>query len=155
MNPSCRSAVFRNQEEEAYLNRVDHVLMRTCQSEIARHCGGGRQAAAGAATPNAILNCLKENRDDANFDTACRKLVVSRIIQQMSDYRLNPRLVKACKLDLPKFCQHELLPDNNPAYRADSEKTFLEGRVISCLKDSFAQGKKLTKTCKRELKLTI
>ena len=40
-----------------------------------------------AGTPNAIFNCLKENKDDADFDPNCRKLVVKRIVQQMKDYR--------------------------------------------------------------------
>jgi hypothetical protein len=93
---------------------------------------------------------LQENRDDANFDTGCRKLVVRRIIQQMKDYRLNPRLQKSCRQDLPKFCSHLLLPEDKDAYKEHSERDFLEGRVISCLKDSFAQGKPLTKPCQRK-----
>lgn len=46
------------------------------------------------------------------------------------DYRLNPVLRKACKADIPKFCQ----PILNKAM-ADSE---LEGQVISCLKLKYA-----------------
>lgn len=40
-----------------------------------------------AGTPNAIINCLKENKDDADFDPNCKRLVVKRIVQQMKDYR--------------------------------------------------------------------
>lgn len=47
-----------------------------------------------------------------------------------SDYRLNPVLRKACKADIPKFCQSVL----NKA-TPDSE---LEGQVISCLKLKYA-----------------
>lgn len=47
-----------------------------------------------------------------------------------TDYRLNPVLRKACKADIPKFCQHIL----NKA-KDDIE---LEGQVISCLKLKYA-----------------
>lgn len=46
------------------------------------------------------------------------------------DYRLNPVLRKACKADIPKFCQNIL----NKA-KDDIE---LEGQVISCLKLKYA-----------------
>lgn len=47
-----------------------------------------------------------------------------------ADYRLNPVLRKACKADIPKFCQ----PILNKA-TADGE---LEGQLISCLKLKYA-----------------
>lgn len=47
-----------------------------------------------------------------------------------SDYRLNPVLRKACKADIPKFCQSVL----NKA----SDANELEGQVISCLKLKYA-----------------
>lgn len=46
------------------------------------------------------------------------------------DYRLNPVLRKACKADIPKFCQNILNKATD-----DSE---LEGQVISCLKLKYA-----------------
>lgn len=46
------------------------------------------------------------------------------------DYRLNPVLRKACKADIPKFCQPIL-----SKAMAGSE---LEGQVISCLKLKYA-----------------
>lgn len=46
------------------------------------------------------------------------------------DYRLNPVLRKACKADIPKFCQNIL----NRA----KDDTELEGQVISCLKLKYA-----------------
>lgn len=46
------------------------------------------------------------------------------------DYRLNPVLRKACKADIPKFCQSIL----NKA----TAETELEGQVVSCLKLKYA-----------------
>lgn len=52
------------------------------------------------------------------------------LLSSSIDYRLNPVLRKACKADIPKFCQSIL----NKA-KDDSE---LEGQVISCLKLKYA-----------------
>lgn len=51
-------------------------------------------------------------------------------LSSILDYRLNPVLRKACKADIPKFCQNIL---NNA--KDDNE---LEGQVISCLKLKYA-----------------
>lgn len=59
-------------------------------------------------------------------------------ISSVLDYRLNPVLRKACKADIPKFCQNIL----NKA-RDDNE---LEGQVISCLKLKYADQ---VRTCDR------
>lgn len=57
-----------------------------------------------------------------------KKLIPS--LSSILDYRLNPVLRKACKADIPKFCQNIL---NNA--KDDNE---LEGQVISCLKLKYA-----------------
>lgn len=46
------------------------------------------------------------------------------------DYRLNPVLRKACKADIPKFCDSIL--------KKAKDETELEGQVISCLKLKYA-----------------
>lgn len=47
-----------------------------------------------------------------------------------SDYRLNPVLRKACKADIPKFCQSVL--------NTVKDGKELEGQVVSCLKMKYA-----------------
>lgn len=46
------------------------------------------------------------------------------------DYRLNPVLRKACRADIPKFCQSIL--------NKVTEESELEGQVIGCLKLKYA-----------------
>lgn len=58
------------------------------------------------------------------------------------DYRLNPVLRKACKADIPKFCQNIL----NRA----KDDTELEGQVISCLKLKYADQVSRIDACKWE-----
>lgn len=38
------------------------------------------------------------------MERGCRKIVIKRMVEQNSDYRLNPRLKMACVRDIPKFC---------------------------------------------------
>lgn len=57
-------------------------------------------------------------------------MLVLILLLVYSDYRLNPVLRKACKPDIPKFCQNIL----NKA----SDANELEGQVISCLKLKYA-----------------
>ena len=54
--------------------------------------------------------------------------------------------MKSCRHDLPKFCSSIMSPESKD-YNPNGDRDFLEGKVISCLKDSFAQGKPLTKKC--------
>lgn len=57
-------------------------------------------------------------------------LTDSFLLPQSPDFRLNPVLRKACRADIPKFCQSIL----NKA----SEDSELEGQVIACLKLKYA-----------------
>lgn len=61
-------------------------------------------------------------------------------LSSILDYRLNPVLRKACKADIPKFCQNIL---NNA--KDDNE---LEGQVISCLKLKYADQVRNPDRCK-------
>jgi hypothetical protein len=81
--------------------------------------------------------------DDTGFDLKCRRVVVRRIIQQMKDFRLNPRLQKACRNDMSKFCAELFVPANGESPH------FLEGKVIDCLKREYVkEDNKLTEACK-------
>ena len=122
------------------MNTIDPILTKYCASEIKTHCKDTQPG------PNSVLNCLKENKDAVNFDHSCRKIVVRRIIQQMKDFRLNPRLQSACSSDLPKVCANVILGDLQ-------EDDFLEGKVIECLKDQYRNDHdKLSKLCSKEIK---
>lgn len=38
------------------------------------------------------------------MDKSCKKIVIKRMVEQHSDFRLNSRLKQACIRDIPKFC---------------------------------------------------
>ena len=106
VSEGCRSALFQEEREEAVFNKVDTYLMTTCKKEIKHFCREADKA------PNTILNCLKLAKDDPLFGQKCRQIVRKRIIQQSSDYRLNPALQVACAKDLNQHCSHVIQQDN-------------------------------------------
>ena len=81
---------------------VDHQLLVGCKHEIKSHCPEQNEV-------NGLLNCLKEAKSDANFDRGCKMIVNRRIIQHTRDYRLRPRLQRACEKELREFCSEVLL----------------------------------------------
>lgn len=144
LNGECRAALFVEEQEEVVLSSVDHALMTGCKHEIKQHCGNHDEL-------NGVLNCLKEIKDDPNFDRTCKLIVNRRIIQHTKDYRMRPRLQKACEMDMKKFCANVLLQGD-----VESTKDFLEGSVVQCLQDKFVQSPDyLSAACKREIDSTL
>ena len=136
MSDHCRAAVFEEEQEEVLIQGnfilfyflktyfliisliqsapihfyilhifflgIDHQLLIGCKHEIKSHCPEQNEV-------NGLLNCLKEAKNDANFDRGCKMIVNRRIIQHTRDYRLRPRLQRACEKELSKFCGEVLL----------------------------------------------
>ena len=80
MSSQCRAAVFEEEQEEVLLNGVDHQLLIGCKHEIKSHCPEQNEI-------NGLLNCLKEAKNDANFDRGCKMIINRRVIQHTKDYR--------------------------------------------------------------------
>lgn len=76
------------------------------------------------------------------FNKKCHTIVMHRLIEQHTDYRLNPSLEENCRPDIKKFCFTDLTQ-----VRPDRE---LNGEVIKCLKVAFKQFR-LTNKCEREM----
>jgi len=126
----CHQKLFHVQQEVNLDSRVDATLARECDDEIKYFCSGPR-------VENLVF-CLRMSMNKEGFNMArCGKVIRERLMEQNSDSRLSPRLNKACKLDIKKFCGHV-----QPG----------EGRVIGCLKDVFVNPKsKLSSNCKEHI----
>eukprot|EP00061_Rhincodon_typus_P016347 g44521.t1 len=122
LSTRCHDKIFKLQESEMSDPELDYTLMRVCKQMIKRYC-------ADADSKN-VLQCLKQNKNAELMDPKCKQMITKRQITQNTDYRLNPVLRKACKADIPKFCQSVL---NNVK---DGKE--LEGQVVSCLKLKYA-----------------
>ncbi|MBN3316642.1 GSLG1 protein, partial [Atractosteus spatula] len=134
----CHQKVFRLQEVEMMDPELDYTLMRVCKQMIKRFC-------TEADTKN-VLQCLKQNKNSELMDPKCKQMITKRQITQNTDYRLNPVLRKACKADIPKFCQSILTKAHD-----DSE---LEGQVISCLKLKYAD-QRLSPDCEDQIRVIL
>uniref|UniRef100_A0A672FRV2 Golgi apparatus protein 1 n=1 Tax=Salarias fasciatus TaxID=181472 RepID=A0A672FRV2_SALFA len=134
----CHQRIFKLQEVEMADPELDYQLMRVCKHMIRRFCT--------EAEGKNILQCLKQNKNSELMDPKCKQMITKRQITQNTDFRLNPVLRKACKADIPKFCQ----PILNKA-TADSE---LEGQVISCLKLKYAD-QRLSPDCEDQIRVIL
>ena len=147
MSANCRAVVFEEELEEVLVMGVDHQLLMGCKHEIKSHCPEQNEV-------NGLLNCLKEAMEEPDFDRGCKMIVNKRVIQHTRDYRLRPRLQKACSMDLKKFCGDVLINVNKD--HKDVTKDFLEGAVIQCLQSKFVEDSDLlTPPCKKELEVTV
>jgi len=134
--PGCFRALFRLQQDTDNDVSLDVLLKRECEAEIKEFCPTN---ALTSQSPNQdLFVCLRLNSMKEGFNQArCGKVLRNRMLEQSSDYRLNPNLRKACGLDIPKFC-----PDTKPG----------EGRVMACLQRIFATpGSRLTPTCRTHI----
>ncbi|KAF1393199.1 hypothetical protein PFLUV_G00036030 [Perca fluviatilis] len=125
LSPRCHQRIFRLQEVEMTDPELDYQLMRVCKQMIKRFCT--------EADARNVLQCLKQNKNSELMDPKCKQMITKRQITQNTDYRLNPLLRKACRADIPKFCQ--------PILNKASDDSELEGQVIACLKLKYADQK--------------
>ncbi|XP_077078631.1 Golgi apparatus protein 1 isoform X2 [Siphateles boraxobius] len=138
LTQQCHQKVFRLQETEMMDPELDFQLMRVCKQMIRRFCS--------ETDAKNMLQCLKQNKNSETMDPKCKQMITKRQITQNTDYRLNPVLRKACKADIPKFCQNIL----NKA-KDDNE---LEGQVISCLKLKYAD-QRLSPDCEGQISVIL
>ncbi|KAK1784982.1 hypothetical protein P4O66_018414, partial [Electrophorus voltai] len=134
----CHQKVFKLQETEMMDPELDYQLMRVCKQMIKRFCT--------ESDAKNMLHCLKQNKNNELMDPKCKQMITKRQITQSTDYRLNPVLRKACKADIPKFCQNIL----NKA----SDDNELEGQVISCLKLKYAD-QRLSSDCEDQIRVIL
>uniref|UniRef100_A0A3Q1I7W5 Golgi apparatus protein 1 n=1 Tax=Anabas testudineus TaxID=64144 RepID=A0A3Q1I7W5_ANATE len=131
LNSRCHQRIFNLQQVEMAEPELDYQLMRVCKHMI---------------KPKNVLQCLKQNKNSELMDPKCKQMITKRQITQNTDYRLNPVLRKACKADIPKFCQSIL----NKA----TAETELEGQVIACLKLKYAD-QRLSSDCEDQIQIIL
>uniref|UniRef100_A0A3Q2QJ59 Golgi apparatus protein 1 n=1 Tax=Fundulus heteroclitus TaxID=8078 RepID=A0A3Q2QJ59_FUNHE len=138
LSQRCHQRIFKLQEVEMSDPELDYQLMRVCKQMIKRFCT--------EADARNVLQCLKQNKNSELMDPKCKQMITKRQITQNTDYRLNPVLRKACRADIPKFCQSILNKANE-----DSE---LEGQIIACLKLKYAD-QRLSPDCEDQIRVIL
>uniref|UniRef100_A0A8C9WD07 Golgi apparatus protein 1 n=1 Tax=Scleropages formosus TaxID=113540 RepID=A0A8C9WD07_SCLFO len=160
----CRKQLRVEELEMSEDIRLEPELYDACKQDISRLC------------PNVAFGnaqCLKQNKNSELMDPKCKQMITKRQITQntgkifsvrrhcmgqripnkmytsrgrLINYRLNPVLRKACKADIPKFCQNIL----NKA----SDGNELEGQVIACLKLKYAD-QRLSMDCEDQIRVIL
>uniref|UniRef100_A0A8C7N459 Golgi apparatus protein 1 n=1 Tax=Oncorhynchus kisutch TaxID=8019 RepID=A0A8C7N459_ONCKI len=138
LSQQCHQRVFKLQEGEMLDPELDYQLMRVCKQMIKRFCTD--------VDAKNMLQCLKQNKNSELMDPKCKQMITKRQITQNTDYRLNPILRKACKADIPKFCQ--------PILNKASDDSELEGQVIGCLKLKYAD-QRLSPDCEDQIRVIL
>ncbi|XP_060924891.1 Golgi apparatus protein 1-like isoform X1 [Limanda limanda] len=134
----CHQRIFKLQEGEMTDPELDYQLMRVCKQMIKRFCTEN--------DARNVLQCLKQNKNSELMDPKCKQMITKRQITQNTDYRLNPVLRKACRADIPKFCQ--------PILNKAGEDSELEGQVIACLKLKYAD-QRLSPDCEDQIRVIL
>lgn len=130
----CRHALFPIKKSELQDSSTDYTLMTTCKEMLNQFCHD--------LEPIRSLDCLKQHRDEPNFDNDCHIVVVNRMIEQNTDFRFNPALHKACKTNIANYCA--------PIIANAKKDEELNGTVVDCLKSKFREGK-LSSECEKQM----
>lgn len=80
-----------------------------------------------SVSPSFSFFLSQDNKDQPNFNSNCRLVVVRRLVEQTTDARLDPQLLNSCRKDLGKFCSKYFDKLNTNA-------TELNGVLTECLR---------------------
>jgi Golgi apparatus protein 1 len=133
LSDRCEQEVFKVKRQEIDDNSIDYALITMCADAIDQFCSHHDR--------ETVLDCLKTNKDQKGFSKKCRSIVVHRMVEQNSNYQLNPALQENCKMDMNKFCASVISTNHGRD---------LNGAMIKCLKASFKKGV-LSHKCESEM----
>eukprot|EP00118_Oscarella_pearsei_P008065 m.40678 g.40678 ORF g.40678 m.40678 type:complete len:1150 (+) comp33000_c0_seq2:222-3671(+) len=125
LTAKCLKELSEKEEMEAKHPDLDYRLQRICQTAIATVCKGVPLADA--------LQCLEKNKHTL-ADPACQRVITERQIEAGEDFQLDPHLMKACQLDIPKFCRDVPIKGS---------------KMIQCLKKAYDKPEPLSDGCKK------
>ncbi|XP_062501855.1 Golgi apparatus protein 1-like [Corticium candelabrum] len=121
----CHQQLHKEEKLEVNMPEVDYKLMTICKASISKFCED--------ASAKDLLYCLEDHKLNMGFDVGCQRVVTERQIEAGRTIDLDPRLLTACRMDIPKFCRN---------------KKPQEGEVIPCLKNALDKRMSLSPTCK-------
>jgi Golgi apparatus protein 1 len=99
-----------------------------------------------------IMDCLIEHRNDPALKKPCRKVVERRMLEQVTDIRLQPKLRHSCKHEIDTHCKHEM--DKIKMRKASEDDN--TNTVVICLRKAFiTKDQPLGAECYEEVKSII
>lgn len=131
LSEKCEKEVFKIKKQEISDNSVDYALMTMCADTINIFCPHHDK--------DNVLECLKKNKDEPGFNKKCRIIVLHRMVEQDTNYNLNPSLQEHCKTDMNKLCKKVVKHDAG-----------FYNNTMDCLKKAFKEFK-LSEKCEKEM----
>ncbi|KAJ3592879.1 hypothetical protein NHX12_005217, partial [Muraenolepis orangiensis] len=151
----CRKQLRVEELEMSEDIRLEPELYDSCKNDISRLCSNvafGNAQEVEMSDPELDYQLMRvckqmiKNKNSELMDPKCKQMITKRQITQNTDFRLNPVLRKACRADIPKFCQ--------PVLKKATDDTELEGQVISCLKLKYAD-QRLSPDCEDQIRVIL
>lgn len=133
LTEKCEKEIFKVRKQEIYDNSVDYALMTICADTIQQFCPNHEK--------ETVLECLKLNIHKRGFGQKCHLIVLHRMVEQNTNYQLNPSLQHNCEVDINKFCGSAL---------KEAQSKDINGPVINCLKKHFKKSN-LSDKCEMEI----
>lgn len=91
-----RREEMRLEAQEANSIELSRSLTRTCAAERSLFCSEVRPGSA------RVFRCLAQNMASADFASACRGALLSKVRRREANWRLDPPLRAACKADVQR-----------------------------------------------------
>ncbi|GFH19709.1 uncharacterized protein HaLaN_16706 [Haematococcus lacustris] len=129
LSTSCKTEVFRTQQEAAEDYRTDVVLFSACKDDVKNLCSD--------AEPSEAMECLAQKQMLVSWE--CKAQVVKYEKDTGSDLRLSTVLFRKCLADYKRYCS-DVEPGNMQAQE--------------CLEDNMDEAQ-FSADCKEELENTI
>lgn len=97
----CKRACRRREEVRLEAQEGDNIqlnwgLMTTCAAERTLFCSDVRPGAA------RVFRCLAHSMANADFGSACRGAMLTKLRRREANWRLDPPLRTACKADVER-----------------------------------------------------
>jgi golgi apparatus protein 1 len=135
LSSNCYQSLFEREKFNLVDQSADYSLKAQCQQAIEEYCH--------LDSEEKPLACLRPHLSKPNLGRECRMVIITRIMIQNSDARLNADLWKSCSQDTKRYCTSEFGD-------LDNINEELNGRVLNCLKKKFVANK-LSKSCELEV----
>ncbi|KAG1660746.1 hypothetical protein FOA52_010620 [Chlamydomonas sp. UWO 241] len=151
LSEMCRKEELRLEETEADSIELNVGLLKACRSERRLFC---KAVSTGSAR---VFRCLAENMNDADFGSTCRYQVLYKLQRRQANWKLDPPLRKACRVDVANTCAAQDAKDAEDSSVYACMIKGYDGLSSGCQKElgravhmaffAWAPGAPLTATC--------
>ncbi|XP_055341678.1 Golgi apparatus protein 1-like [Paramacrobiotus metropolitanus] len=136
LSSECAAVVFKVEMVQAAEPEADFALLKACKRMIKKFCPDEETTQ--------VLTCLIGVKKEPEMDDKCRKMIITRQMEEGKDVRLNAGLFKECKKDMDKFCRTDLEKLGSRKVEAPE----LEATIVECLR---RHRKQISGACDKQI----